>query len=85
MVQLSAVYSINDYFGLNYWGPISELSFFIYNRWGERVFYTNNPRDCWNGSYKGVLQPSRAFDYLVDSNFNAYELMKNLDLAKLNG
>ncbi len=42
----------NDCFGIKYWGPIQNLEFMIYNRYGERVFYTNNPNQCWNGLYK---------------------------------
>ncbi len=43
---------INDCFGIRYWGVIEELEFFIYNRYGEKVFYTNDPNKCWNGKYK---------------------------------
>jgi gliding motility-associated-like protein len=28
----------------------------IYNRWGEQVFYTNDPAVGWNGSNKGIQQ-----------------------------
>ncbi|MES2702175.1 MAG: gliding motility-associated C-terminal domain-containing protein [Bacteroidota bacterium] len=31
---------------------ISRYAFSIYNRWGERVFYTENPYEYWDGSYK---------------------------------
>ncbi len=43
---------INDCFGIKYWGVIEQLDFFIYNRYGEKVFYTNDPNNCWNGNYK---------------------------------
>ncbi|WP_462252093.1 PKD domain-containing protein [Ferruginibacter sp.] len=42
----------NDCFGIKYWGIIEQLDFFIYNRYGEKVFYTNNPNKCWDGLYK---------------------------------
>lgn len=32
-----------------------ELS--IYNRWGEKVFFSNDPRTCWDGSASGVPLP----------------------------
>lgn len=32
---------------------ISQYQFEIYNRWGERIFETNNPKEGWNGNYKG--------------------------------
>jgi gliding motility-associated-like protein len=31
---------------------VMEIS--VYNRWGERVFYTNQTDEGWDGSYKGV-------------------------------
>ncbi|MGG9964515.1 LamG-like jellyroll fold domain-containing protein [Ferruginibacter sp. SUN106] len=42
----------NDCFGIKYWGIIEQLEFAIYNRYGERVFYTTDPYQCWNGLYK---------------------------------
>jgi gliding motility-associated-like protein len=32
---------------------ISEISFVVYNRWGEKVFYTEDPTECWDGTYQG--------------------------------
>ena len=46
---------INDCFGLKYWGNVTKLDFSIYNRFGERIFYTTDPAKCWDGRYKGVL------------------------------
>ncbi|MGF2411356.1 MAG: gliding motility-associated C-terminal domain-containing protein [Ferruginibacter sp.] len=43
---------LNDCFGLKYWGIIEELQFFIYNRYGEKVFSTTDPNKCWDGKYK---------------------------------
>ena len=43
----------NDCFRVKYFGLIQELQFVIYNRWGEKVFFTTNPNDCWDGTYKG--------------------------------
>lgn len=45
---------LNDCFGLKYWGGITKLEFNIYNRFGQIVFQTNNPTDCWNGKFKGI-------------------------------
>lgn len=45
--------------------------FTVMNRWGEKVFTTNNPSRGWDGTYKGVLQNqgnyvwiARGTDYL---------------------
>ncbi len=57
--------NINDCYGIKDWGGIEELSFAIYNRWGERVFFTADPANCWNGTYKGVPQHSGVFIYHI--------------------
>lgn len=46
---------INDCYGMKYWMYIRQLEFTIYNRWGEKVFTTNNPANCWDGLYKGKI------------------------------
>ncbi|MEO7922235.1 MAG: PKD domain-containing protein [Chitinophagaceae bacterium] len=55
----------NDCYGIKFWGQILELEFSIYNRWGERIFFTRNPADCWNGIYKGVPQDPAVFVYMI--------------------
>ncbi len=42
----------NDCYRIKYFGQVSELQFFIYNRYGNIVFTTTNPDDCWDGTYK---------------------------------
>jgi gliding motility-associated-like protein len=56
---------LNDCYGVKYWGVIEELDFGIYNRWGERVFHTTKPGDCWDGTYKGVKQNPDVYVYLI--------------------
>lgn len=55
----------NDCFGIAYWGMVQELDFSIYNRFGEKVFHTNDNSVCWDGKYKGQLQDANAFIYIV--------------------
>jgi len=56
---------LNDCYGVKTWGFITELQFSIYNRWGQRIFYTTNPNDCWDGRYKGVAQSSDVFVFMI--------------------
>ncbi len=56
---------INDCFGIKHWGNVTIRDFSIFNRWGEKVFSTKNPRDCWDGMYKGKLQPAGNFVYII--------------------
>lgn len=55
----------NDCFGLKNWGMITSLQFQIFNRWGQKVFATTDPSHCWDGRFKGVLQPAGGYAYLI--------------------
>ena len=56
---------INDCFGLKYWGHITTLEMAVFNRWGQRVFFTTNPTDCWDGTYNGVPAPAGGYVYQI--------------------
>lgn len=56
---------VNDCFGVKYWGGIKTFVFEVYNRWGNRVFYTNDPSKCWDGTYKGQYQPGGTYVYQI--------------------
>ncbi len=45
---------------------IKELYFTIYNRWGEKVFETNDASVGWDGLYKGMKVDPGVFDYYVE-------------------
>jgi gliding motility-associated-like protein len=48
---------INNNFGaIGNLPDITNFSLFIYNRWGEIVFTSNNPYEKWDGRYKGQAQ-----------------------------
>jgi len=44
---------------------IKKLEFSIYNRWGERIFYTTDIRRGWDGTVKGMQQSTGTFAYYV--------------------
>ena len=46
-------------------GCIESVSFEIFNRWGERVFKTENPEDCWDGTFRGQKLNTGVFVYKV--------------------
>lgn len=56
---------LNDCYGIKFWGTILEVDFSIYNRWGERIFFTKNPTGCWDGRYKGLPQDPNVFVYMI--------------------
>jgi gliding motility-associated-like protein len=59
---------LNDCFGVKTWGQVTNLKFDIYNRWGELVFRTSDPSQCWNGLYKGFEQPPGIFTYHISAD-----------------
>ncbi len=57
---------VNDVFEIygNYDG-IKEFDFKIFNRWGEKVFESSDPRARWDGTYKNVMQDPGVFVYYM--------------------
>ena len=48
---------------------IGKMKFIIWNRWGQKVFETDNRRVGWDGRYKGVLQPMEVYAYTLEVEF----------------
>ena len=55
----------NDCYGLKNWMYIQRLQFYIFNRYGERVFATTNPNTCWDGTYKGKSALAGTYVYYI--------------------
>jgi gliding motility-associated-like protein len=56
---------LNDVFrvvGLKYQDLVD---FRVYNRWGQQVFYTNNYKDGWDGTFNGVKQDMGTYFYTI--------------------
>ncbi len=45
---------------------ITELELYIYDRWGELVFFSDDPNDGWDGTYKGVDLDSDTYAYYAN-------------------
>jgi len=43
----------------------TDYSFLIYNRWGETMFQTNDPRGYWDGKIDGKPAPQGGYIYLI--------------------
>ena len=48
---------------------ISKMRFIIWNRWGQKVFESNDRNIGWDGKYSGVLQPMDVYAYTLDVEF----------------
>lgn len=44
---------------------LESIEFLIYDRWGEKVFETNDPKQGWDGSYKGSPMNGGGFVYYL--------------------
>ncbi|MBI3501286.1 MAG: gliding motility-associated C-terminal domain-containing protein [Bacteroidetes bacterium] len=51
------------------WKPISaclkKVHFEIYNRWGERVFETDDVKKSWDGTFHGETEGTAVFTYIM--------------------
>lgn len=48
---------------------IAKMQFIIWNRWGQKVFETNNRMQGWDGKVKGVVQPMDVYVYTLSVEF----------------
>jgi gliding motility-associated-like protein len=67
---------LNDCYGIKNWGVIEELNFNIYDRWGELLFHTTKPSDCWEGIYKGQKQPADVYVYIITAKTSCGSVFK---------
>jgi gliding motility-associated-like protein len=52
--------------------------FIVFNRWGQKVFETNNPEEGWDGTFDGTLAPEGTYVYNVRIfGTNGQEIEKN--------
>ena len=75
---------VNDCYRIKYFGQISELQFFIYNRYGNMVFTTTNPDDCWDGTYQNKPVEGGNYVYYIKAKTacGSVERKGNLILVK---
>jgi gliding motility-associated-like protein len=61
---------INDIFCLQGWNVCNDsFTIKIFDRWGEKVFESNDPAFCWDGIYKGQLLNGDVFAYSVNATY----------------
>jgi gliding motility-associated-like protein len=48
---------------------IAKMQFTIWNRWGQKVFETNDRNKGWDGKVKGVVQPMDVYAYTLSVEF----------------
>jgi len=45
---------------------IEKFTFRIYDRWGEKIFETQDLNEGWDGTYKGKISPPGIYDYYLE-------------------
>ncbi len=58
-----------------------EYYFAIYNRWGQRVFETDNPFDCWDGSFKNQRVESSTYYYFLKGETRCGKVFRKGDIT----
>jgi gliding motility-associated-like protein len=48
---------------------ITKMRFIIWNRWGQKVFETNDKNIGWDGKFNGAMQPMEVYAYTLDVEF----------------
>ncbi|MPN23645.1 hypothetical protein SDC9_171038 [bioreactor metagenome] len=49
---------------------MSQLSFIVYDRWGEKVFSTTSLDYGWDGTFRGKELDPAVFTYVLDVTFD---------------
>ena len=58
------------------------MKFTIWNRWGQKVFETNDPAIGWDGKFKGVMQSMDVYVYTLSVTFfDGVEVNKKGDIT----
>ncbi|MGZ4033460.1 MAG: DUF7948 domain-containing protein [Bacteroidia bacterium] len=67
-----------------YGNCITNLEFVVYDRWGEKVFETNDPAKGWDGTVRGKKMDTAVFVYYLNATVNGAEVKKhgNITLVK---
>lgn len=77
----------NDYFHLLTTNPnITITGFSVFNRWGQRVFYTDKNDKGWDGVFNNVPQDAGTYfwvlEYIVTGNHEGVSLKGNVSLIR---
>lgn len=55
----------NDRFRIRYTGDLKLINMSVYNRYGERVYFSIYPDEGWDGNYAGVPQAMGEYFYFI--------------------
>lgn len=63
---------------------IEDMTFTVFDRWGEAVFQTTDPAKVWDGTYKGKKLDAAVFAYYLQATVDGIQVKKhgNITLVK---
>ncbi len=70
---------INDLFTVKY-ASLDEISYDIYNRQGQKIFFTSEPIGSWDGTFNGVDVESGVYLVFVTASFNNENIYKKQNI-----
>ncbi|MFH2096887.1 MAG: PKD domain-containing protein, partial [Bacteroidota bacterium] len=76
---------INDIVYVRGWGIKNLMEFKVYDRWGQLIFFTDDIRIGWDGTYKGTMQNIDTYAYYVKAmlyNGNTIDKKGTISLLK---
>jgi gliding motility-associated-like protein len=66
----------NDLFCLQGWGEcIDQFTVLIFDRWGEKVFESNESDFCWDGTFRGKVLDPAVFVYFISASSSQGDLI----------
>ena len=74
----------NDCFGIRRWGNVEVIQLAVFNRWGQIVFQTKNPKECWDGYFHGQKQPAGGYTYVIKAKTFCGEIVRKGIVMLLN-
>lgn len=76
---------VNDCFHVVCNQPLKNFKCKIYNRWGQLIFETQDPKQCWNGNYRNSDKPApmETYFYLIEIQTNCGKTIKKGDITLL--
>lgn len=62
---------LNDFFGaIGNVSAVTQFSLIVYGRWGQIIFKTNNPKEKWDGKFKGEFADMGVYIWVANYSIN---------------
>lgn len=70
----------NDCLRIKHKAKFEKYFFTIYNRWGQKLFETDDPNACWDGNFNGKVQGLETYFYYLKAKTSCGDIFKKGDL-----